>query len=147
MTRSSLGRRSSAQHVGRLGQSEIAAGPPRPIDSLPRPEQTSVVDLQDKKLGLLLSAAPDQPNFNHGIRLAETALAAGVDVYCYCIDDGVAGIRDQRVQALRDRGMKLHVCAMGAEKRGLPLDDSAVFSGLTVVSDLIANTDRFVSFN
>lgn len=119
----------------------------RPVDSIPRPEQTSPVDIQGKKLGLLISAAPDQPNFFHGIRLAETAIAAGVDVFCYCIDDGVAGIRDEGLQSLRDRGMKLHVCAMGAEKRGLAMDDSAVFSGLTVVSDLIANTDRFVSFN
>ena len=29
----------------------------------------------------------------------------------------------------------------------LPLRDQAVFAGLTVVSDLIASTDRFVSFN
>ena len=105
------------------------------------------MELRDKKMGLLISAAPDKPNFNHGVKLAETALASGVDVYCYCIDDGVSGIRDERIQSLRDRGMKLHVCALGAEKRGLTMDDSAVFSGLTVVSDLIANTDRFVSFN
>ncbi len=105
------------------------------------------MDLSNKKLGLLISAAPNQPNFNHGVNLAETALAAGFDVYCYCIDDGVAGFRDKRLQSLRNRGMKLHVCAMGAEKRGLAMDESAVFSGLTIVSDLISNTDRFVSFN
>jgi len=120
---------------------------PSPVDSPPRPKQTASVELRDKKLGLLISAAPDKPNFNHGVKLAETALASGVDVYCYCIDDGVSGIRDERIQSLRGRGMKLHVCALGAEKRGLTMDDSAVFSGLTVVSDLIANTDRFVSFN
>ncbi len=119
----------------------------RSIDSGLRAKQTLPVDLHNKKLGLLISVAPGQPNFDHGVRLAETALAAGVNVYCYCIDDGVAGIRDERLQSLRGRGMKLHVCAMGAEKRDLAIDDSAVFSGLTVVGDLIANTDRFVSFN
>lgn len=100
-----------------------------------------------RKLGLLLSAAPDHPGFTHGIRLAQAALAEGVDVYCYCIDEGVPGIHDEQIQSLRRLGMKLHVCALGAERRGIPMDDSATFSGLTVVSDLIANTDRFISFN
>jgi hypothetical protein len=28
----------------------------------------------------------------------------------------------------------------------VPLDDRATFGGLTVVSDLVAGTDRFISF-
>ncbi len=105
------------------------------------------MNLRGKKLGLLLSVPPGQPNFDHGLRLAETALDEGVDVYCYCIDDGCVAIRDSRVQRLREKGLKLHVSALGAERRGLPIDDSAAFSGLTVVGDLMAHTDRFVSFN
>lgn len=94
-----------------------------------------------------MSVSPGKPNFEHGIRLAETALSEEVDVYFYCIDDGVEAILDERIQQLRQRGLKLHVCAYGAERRGIPLSDLATFSGLTVVSDLIASTDRFVSFN
>ena len=105
------------------------------------------MELREKKLGLMMSAPPGQPNFEHGLRLAETAMDENLTVYFYCIDDGVEAIRDDRIQSLRERGMKLHVCAYGAERRGLPLDDSATFSGLTVVCDLIASTDRFVSFN
>ena len=45
------------------------------------------------------------------------------------------------------RGLKLYACAHGAQRRGLPVNDKAVFAGLAVVSDLIASTDRFVSFN
>jgi hypothetical protein len=32
-------------------------------------------------------------------------------------------------------------------QRKLPLDDSPVFSGLSVLSDIMADTDRFESFN
>lgn len=103
--------------------------------------------MSGKKLGLMLSVPPGKPNFEHGLRLAEAALSENVVVYFYCIDDGVEAIRDERIQRLRQRGLKLHVCAYGAERRGIPMSDLAIFSGLTVVSDLIASTDRFVSFN
>ena len=103
--------------------------------------------LRGKKLGLLLSARPDQPNFTHGVRLAETALAKGVDVYLYCVDDAVSGVDDPRLQALKERGLKLFACAYGAHRRHLPLSEKATFAGLTVVSDMMAGTERFLCFN
>ena len=103
--------------------------------------------LKGKKLGILLSAPPDRPNFNHGLKLAQTALAAGVDVYLYCIDQAVAGALDPRLHLLKERGLKLFACAYGARKRNLQPGEAAVLAGLTVVADLISATDRFVSFN
>ena len=100
-----------------------------------------------KKLGVLLSSKPDAPSFTHGVRFAEAALARGLDVYLYCIDDAVPGAGLAELQALRPKGLKLYACAYGANKRGVALDEHATFAGLTVVSDLIAATDRFVSFN
>ncbi|MEO6036365.1 MAG: DsrE family protein [Verrucomicrobiota bacterium] len=105
------------------------------------------MSLRGKKLGLLISSRPDSPRFTQGITLAETALAEGVDVYLYCIDDAVPGVDQPRVQKLKERGLKLFACAYGAHRRNFPLSDIATFAGLTVVSDLIAGTDRFVSFN
>jgi predicted peroxiredoxin len=105
------------------------------------------MSLRGKKLGLLLSCRPDHPNFEHGLRLAETALAEGVNVYLYCIDDAVPGVNLDRLQMLRERGVKLFACAYGAQRRNLALSDRAAFAGLTVVNDLITSTDRFVSFN
>jgi sulfur relay (sulfurtransferase) complex TusBCD TusD component (DsrE family) len=102
---------------------------------------------QRRKLGILLSTQPEHPNFTHGVRLAETALAEGVDVYLYCIDDAVHGVADARLQALRANGLKLYACAFAAQRRGVVLNDQAVFAGLTIVSDLIGGTDRFVNFN
>ncbi len=98
-------------------------------------------------MGLLISSRPENPTFQYGLRLAETALAEGVDVYLYCIDDAVNGVGDAKLQKLKERGLKLYACAYGANRRNFPLSDQATFAGLTVVSDLIAGTDRFVSFN
>ncbi|MEO7297696.1 MAG: DsrE family protein [Verrucomicrobiota bacterium] len=100
-----------------------------------------------KKLGLLISSLPDSPQFRQGIRLAEVALAEGVDVYLYCIDDAVTGVGGEKLQNLKNRGLKLFACAYGAHRRNFPLSDQATFAGLTVVSDLIAGTDRFLNFN
>lgn len=100
-----------------------------------------------KKLGILISAPPDSPSFLHGVRFAAAALSAGCDVYAYCIDEAVPGVAQAEVQALRAQGLKLYACAYGAHRRDIPVDDRAAFAGLTVVSDLVAGTDRFVSFN
>src|SRR5262245_15156396 len=102
---------------------------------------------ESKKLGLLLSTPPAHPNFEHGLRLAETALARGMDVYLYCIDEAVTGLEHPRLQSLREQGLKLYACAYGAQRRNIPVSDKAIFAGLSLVSDLIAGTDRFVSFN
>ena len=103
--------------------------------------------IRGRKLGILVSAGPAHPHFRHGLRLAETALAEGVDVYLYCIDDAVQGVPDPDLQRLKGAGLKLYACAYGAHRRNLPVDSLATYAGLTVVNDLIAGTDRFISFN
>lgn len=105
------------------------------------------MDLRGKKLGILLSASPEQENFEHSVRLASAALEQGLQVYFYCLDEAVAGLAHERLQALRPRGLNLFACAYGAQRRNLSLGDLAAFAGLGTVNDLIANTDRFVSFN
>ncbi len=100
-----------------------------------------------KKLGILLSTAPTERNFQHGVQLAKTALASGVDVYLYCIDEAVRGVGDAGLQQLKEHGLKLYACAYGAQRRNIPINSLAAFAGLTVVNDLIASTDRFISFN
>jgi predicted peroxiredoxin len=103
--------------------------------------------LAGNKLGILISAAPDQPNFSHGLRLAVTALKNGISVYLYLIDQAVPGIDEPRLQSLRADGLKLFACAFGAKKLNLETDERATWVGLATASELISATDRFVSFN
>jgi hypothetical protein len=105
------------------------------------------MSLAGKKLGLLLSSGPESAAFQQGLRLAKAALGRGVDVYLYCVDEAVRGVDRPELQALKADGLKLYACAYGAHRRNIPLTDQAVFAGLTVVSDLVAATDRFLSFN
>ena len=102
---------------------------------------------EPKKLGLMVSVAPDQPGFGQALDLAAKGLAKGEKVFLYCIDDAVPGIGDPRLAKLRKDGLNLFGCAYSMRQRKLPLDDSAVFSGLSVLSDIMADTDRFESFN
>ena len=105
------------------------------------------MSLRGKNLGLLLSTRPEHPSFHHGLRLAEAALENGLSVYLYCIDEAVHGVNEPRLQALKARGLKLFACAYGANRRNISMTEAAAFAGLTVVSDIIASTDRFLSFN
>jgi hypothetical protein len=105
------------------------------------------VELRGKKLGVLISCKPDQPGFRHGLRTAAAAMKRGVSVYLYCIDEAVQGVADPELQALKANGLNLYACAYGAHKRNLALTEHATFAGLTVVNDIIAGTDKFVSFN
>ena len=100
-----------------------------------------------KKLGILVSVSPAHPNFLHGLCLAEAAMERGVSVYLYCIDEAVTGLGEARLQVLQARGASLYACAYAAQRRNIPMTDQATFSGLTMVNEIIAATDRFVSFN
>ena len=105
-----------------------------------------MAELTGKKLGVLLSTPPTHPNFRPALGLMNAALDAGVRVYLYCIDEGVRAVGADEVQALKARGAHLFGCAYGAGNRRITLDDSAAWSGLTVLADVVGSTDRFVSF-
>jgi sulfur relay (sulfurtransferase) complex TusBCD TusD component (DsrE family) len=74
-------------------------------------------------------------------------MTTGATVYLYCIDDAVAGLADAQLQELRARGLVLYACAYAAQRRGLPINDLAVFAGLGVLGDILAGTSEFLSFN
>src|SRR5258708_30217086 len=99
-----------------------------------------------KKLGVLLTTAPAHPNFRPALALMNAAIEGGVRVYLYCVDEGVRAVATPEVQALKERGASLFGCAYGAGRRNIPLDESATWSGLTVLADVVGSTDRFVSF-
>ena len=104
------------------------------------------MELRGKKLGLMVSSGPEAASFDCAYRLADAALQEGVHVYLYYMDEGVRGVGDKRVRVLKDKGAQLFACAYSAQRRDIPVNESAVFSGLATVSDLMGSTDRFLSF-
>ena len=105
------------------------------------------MDLTKRKLGLMVSTAPEHSNLDTAVGIGRAALDRGAEVYLYLIDDGVAAVEDPRVTALADSGAKLFVCAYGCQKRRLPLSDKATNCGLVVLTDLINGTERFLALN
>jgi sulfur relay (sulfurtransferase) complex TusBCD TusD component (DsrE family) len=104
------------------------------------------LSLRGKKLGLMVCSPPEAKSFECAYQLASTALAEGVQVYLYYMDEGVKGVGDKRVQGLKAKGAQLFACAYSAQRRDISIDESAAFSGLATVSDIMASTDRFLSF-
>lgn len=100
-----------------------------------------------RKLGLLLSTSLQHPNLETVIRLTETALAADYLVYLYLIDEGAQAMDHPRLNDLTEQGLKLFVCAYGAERHHVPLSGNATPCGLVVLSDLVKGCDQFISFN
>jgi len=104
-----------------------------------------MVDLTGKKLGVLLTTGPEHPNFRPALALMNAAVDSGVRLYLYCIDEGVRAVATPEIQALKDRA-SLFGCAYGAHRHHIAVDDSAAWSGLTVLADVVGSTDKFVSF-
>ncbi len=102
--------------------------------------------LVGKKLGVLLTTPPSHPNFQPAVALMNSAMEAGVRVYLYCIDEGVHAVGTPEIPALENRGASLFGCAYGVGHRKITLDETAAWSGLTVLADVVGSTDRFVSF-
>ena len=118
-----------------------------------------MTDLHGKKLGILISAAPDDPHFGYGLQLALTARARGSEVYLYLIDEAVCGLDDQRLERLRATGAHTHACGLAIERYqsqvqpdlagSVNSEDRPLFlkTGLAALNDLVVGVDRFVSFN
>ena len=103
--------------------------------------------MEKKKLGVLLSTPPENKNLKTVVLLAKEALHQGVDTYLYLVDDGVKNLDRPEIEALSKKGVKLFLCAYGAQRRDIPVSDKGVFCGLVVLSDLVKGCDRFVTFN
>jgi len=101
----------------------------------------------DKKLGILVSSPPAKGDLVHVRGLAAAALARGVDVYLYLIDEGTRYYGAPDLDALKAQGLKLYVCAYGGKQRGIEPDAGAVFGGLSALGGILEGCDRFVAFN
>lgn len=101
----------------------------------------------EKKIGIMISAPAASPKFSDGLAAAEAALSSSAQVYLYLIDAAVEGIANPRLSTFKSRGGHLFACAYSLQNRGLNPPGEATLSGLTVLSDIMASTDEFQSYN
>ena len=101
----------------------------------------------EKKIGILISAAPASSKFSEGLAAAERAVSTKSQVYLYLIDSAVEGIANPRLESFKSSGGHLFACAYSLQRRGLNPPGAATLSGLTVLSDIMASTDEFQSYN
>lgn len=101
----------------------------------------------EKKVGIMISAAPGSAHFSEGLAAAEHALSTRSQVYLYLIDSAVEGMTNPRFELFKAGGGHLFACAYSLQRRGLNPPGAATLSGLTVLSDILSSTDEFQSFN
>jgi hypothetical protein len=95
------------------------------------------------KHGYLLLAAPRPEELSGLMNLWQTQLNDAQRVYVYALHDGVAWACVSALQSLRSAGLVLFGCAYAARRRSLPLADNATWCGLSVLADVLADTDLF----
>lgn len=95
----------------------------------------------------MVSAAPGSPAFLQGLDRAAAHAQASDQVYLYCIDSAVEGLGNPQVAILKTAGVHLYACAYSLQRRGIVASSDATLSGLTMLSDILASTDEFHSFN
>jgi len=103
--------------------------------------------MSKQKLGILLSTAPQHPNLKTALGLLDVALQKDMRCYLYLVDEGVKNINEAQIKTLTQKGLKLFLCAYGAQRYHIPVSEQAVFGGLVVLSDLVKGCDRFVTLN
>lgn len=106
---------------------------------------------------ILIVTPPNHPSFLKGLSQASQLLEQGADLYLYLLDQAVLALQDksryQQIEELTHRGLKLYVCAFALEKYKISLKDTrhanafVTPSGLVALSQLIAYTDSFESFD
>lgn len=94
----------------------------------------------------MLSTDPANRNLETVIGISRAAIKKEIGVYLYLIDEGVSCINDSRLTDLSKEGLKLFVCAYGAQKKSISPSDIANFGGLAVLAELINACDKFIAF-
>ena len=94
-------------------------------------------------LGMLLTTAPGSVEFQSAMALAEESQWKGLRVFLYLLDDAVEGAKEMR--GLAEQGVRISACAYAAQRRSLPFCEHIVYGGFSMLNEIIAHSDRFVS--
>jgi sulfur relay (sulfurtransferase) complex TusBCD TusD component (DsrE family) len=108
-------------------------------------------------IGILLTTSPEHQNSFTVYQLANAFLRADHAVDLFLMDDGVyhAGVNESKrklfnkLNELIEKKVRISLCAMSAESRGLDRDKllpGIGYSSQTELSEIVKKCDRFLSF-
>jgi sulfur relay (sulfurtransferase) complex TusBCD TusD component (DsrE family) len=93
----------------------------------------------------LLTTSPEREDASTAVRLAEAALAQGIEVKIFVMADGVYQLSNPLFLALRDRGAELCMCAHNASERGLSKRPEVISGSQWELAHYVNEADRFVA--
>ncbi len=109
------------------------------------------------QIGILLTSSPEHENTYTVGQLADNFLKAGHAVQIFLMDDGVYhAVKNpsknrlfSNIDQLMTQGVKIYLCAVTAEARGLVQEDfldSVELSSQYELSQIVECSDRFLAF-
>lgn len=105
--------------------------------------EVNAAETRQGALSMLLTTAPGNSEFHSAMALAKESQRKGLRVFLYLLDDAVEGAKEMR--GLAEQGIRISACAYAAQRRSLPFCQHVVYGGLSMLNNIIAHSDYFVS--
>ena len=101
---------------------------------------------ESRKLGLLLTTSPEHANTNTVIKLADAALAKGIEVRIFIMCDGVYNIHNISFLQLVDKGAKICLCSHNLNERFQDETDDVEMGSQYDFAQHVGEVDKLLAF-
>lgn len=98
-----------------------------------------------RTLGILLTTSPEHEDASTAVRLAEAALAQGIEVKIFVMCDGVYQLSNPLFLSLKAQGAELCMCAQNAVERSVGKRPEVVSGSQYDLAHYVNEADRFIS--
>ncbi|MEN8150570.1 MAG: DsrE family protein [Planctomycetota bacterium] len=101
-----------------------------------------------KKLGILLTCAPDSAESAVALAISAAAAKRGIVTELFLMEDGAELLREEWADRLDFEGLHVTACTQSVANRGLPADLTDVdYAGQAQLGRLVRQADRFLAFS
>jgi hypothetical protein len=101
-----------------------------------------------ERLGFFLSTSPEHENTHTVGKLAEAALARGLEVHIFIMGDGVHNAFVPSFEGLVEKGARIVLCSHNLAERQRPKIEGTIVCGSQYDhAQLVGTVDRYLAFN
>ena len=104
------------------------------------------LEFSKKRLGILVSCVPTSASWKHVEGLTLAGLERKVTVFLYFVGPATEHLENPLWADLSAKGVRVYAFGRSVRERRLDVADWVVLSGLSMLSDIVTKTDRFLSF-